>query len=59
MVSFIVNPTFEEREESDLDLVYVGNKTECIMIEGAANEIPDSEFVKALHFAQGHVANDR
>ena len=53
---FIVNPTFEEREDSDLDLVYVGNKTECIMIEGAANEIPDSEFVKALHFAQGHVA---
>lgn len=53
---FIVNPTFAEREESDLDLVYVGNKTEVIMMEGAANEIPDEEFVKALHFAQTQVA---
>ena len=52
---FIVNPTFEEREESDLDLVYVGNKTDVVMIEGAANELPEADFVKALHFAQGHV----
>ena len=52
---FIVNPTFEQREESDLDLVYVGNKTEVIMIEGAANELPEADFVKALHFAQENV----
>ena len=52
---FIVNPTFEQREDSDLDLVYVGNKTEVIMIEGAANELPEAEFVKALHFAQENV----
>jgi polyribonucleotide nucleotidyltransferase len=49
---FIINPTFDERSESDLDLVYVGNKTDVIMIEGAANEIPEEEFVKALYFAQ-------
>lgn len=52
---FVINPTFEEREESDLDLVYVGNKTEVIMIEGAADELPEDEFVKALHFAQSNV----
>ncbi|GAA5497190.1 polyribonucleotide nucleotidyltransferase [Rubritalea halochordaticola] len=52
---FVVNPTFEEREESDLDLVYVGNKTDVIMIEGAADEIPEEEFIKALHFAQENV----
>ncbi len=52
---FVINPTFEQREESDLDLVYVGNKTDVIMIEGAANEIPDEEFKKALHFAQAAV----
>lgn len=49
---FLINPTFEERENSDLDLIYVGNKTEVIMIEGAANEIPETEFKKALRFAQ-------
>ena len=52
---FVVNPTFDERDESDLDLVYVGNKTDVIMIEGAANEISDADFVEALRFAQTHV----
>jgi len=53
---FVVNPTQSQRLDSDLDLVYVGNKTEVVMIEGAANEIPEAEFVKALHFAQNEVA---
>jgi len=53
---FVINPTFEQREDSDLDLIYVGNKTDVIMIEGAANEIPDAEFKKSLHFAQEAVA---
>ncbi|MDB4538201.1 polyribonucleotide nucleotidyltransferase, partial [Akkermansiaceae bacterium] len=53
---FVINPTFEQREDSDLDLIYVGNKTDVIMIEGAANEIPDAEFKKSLHFAQAAVA---
>ncbi len=53
---FVINPTQSQRLESDLDLVYVGNKTDVIMIEGAANELPEAEFVKALHFAQSEVA---
>jgi polyribonucleotide nucleotidyltransferase len=51
---FVANPTHSQRADSDLDLVYVGTETEVIMIEGAANELPDEEFVKALEFAQGH-----
>ena len=53
--NFVVNPTQTQRLESDLDLVYVGNATDVIMIEGAANELPEAEFVKALHFAQSEV----
>ncbi|MDA0767641.1 MAG: polyribonucleotide nucleotidyltransferase [Verrucomicrobia bacterium] len=49
---FVINPTFEQREESDLDLVYVGNKTDVIMVEGAGDEVPEEEFVKALEHAQ-------
>lgn len=52
---FVINPTHEEREESDLDLIYVGNKTDVIMIEGQADELPEEEFIKALHFAQAAV----
>ena len=52
---FLINPTFAQREDSDLDLIYVGNKSEVIMIEGAADEIPPEEFKKALHAAQAAV----
>ncbi len=52
---FVANPTQTQRLDSDLDLVYVGNATDVIMIEGAANELPEDEFVKALHFAQTQV----
>jgi polyribonucleotide nucleotidyltransferase len=52
----VANPTHSQREESDLDLVYVGNKTDVIMIEGAAKEMPEGEFIQALHFAQSQVA---
>jgi polyribonucleotide nucleotidyltransferase len=48
---FVANPTHNERVESDLDLVYVGTENDVIMIEGAANELPEAEFVKALEFA--------
>src|SRR5476651_1189644 len=51
---FIANPTHTEREKSDLDLVYVGTENDVIMIEGAAQEVPEEDFVKALEFAHGH-----
>ncbi len=49
---FVINPTHDERENSDLDLIYVGNKTDVIMIEGAADELPEADFIAALHHAQ-------
>ena len=52
---FVVNPTHREREESDLDLVYVGDGEQVIMIEGAANELPEAEFLKALDVARESV----
>ena len=52
---FVANPTHTQREQSDLDLVYVGNKNDVIMIEGSALELPEAEFVKALRFAQEQV----
>jgi polyribonucleotide nucleotidyltransferase len=52
---FVINPTHDERAESDLDLVYVGGKNDVIMIEGSALELPEPEFIKSLHFAQAAV----
>jgi len=50
---FVANPTHAERERSDLDLIYVGTENDVIMIEGAAKEVPEADFVKALEFAHG------
>ncbi len=52
---FVANPTHTERLESDLNLVYVGNETDVIMIEGEADELPEDQFVEALRFAQSEV----
>src|SRR6186997_3260365 len=51
---FVANPTHDQRNESDLDLVYVGTENDVIMIEGSALEIPEADFIKALDFAHVH-----
>ena len=38
--------------ESDLDLLYVGNETDVVMYEGAADQITEADFIKALKFGQ-------
>jgi polyribonucleotide nucleotidyltransferase len=51
----VVNPTHSQRQLSDLDLVYVGNENDVVMIEGSADELAEEEFIRALEFAQGFV----
>ncbi len=48
---FVANPTNEQMFDSTLDLVYVGNERDMMMIEGSADQIPDERFVEALEFA--------
>ena len=48
---FVVNPTNEQMYDSTLDLIYVGNEKEMMMIEGSADQIPEERFVEALEFA--------
>jgi len=49
---FVTNPTHAQMEFSDLDLVYVATETEILMIEGSAQELPESDFKAALAYAQ-------
>jgi len=48
---FVVNPTHEEQFASDLDLIYVGNERDMMMIEGSADQIPEADFIAALEYA--------
>jgi polyribonucleotide nucleotidyltransferase len=47
---FIVNPTYQQLEESVLDLVISGTKDGVLMIESGANQISDSLLMDALKF---------
>ena len=49
---FMVNPTFEEAEGSDLDLIVGGSTDAIYMIEAEADEICESDMLEALKFAQ-------
>lgn len=52
---FIVNPTFQQLEESDLDLRIAGTKEAISMVECGAKEIPDEVMVDALIFAHNAI----
>jgi polyribonucleotide nucleotidyltransferase len=49
---FILNPTYEQIAESDLDLVVAGTKEAITMVEAGANEVPEDVMVEALQLAQ-------
>lgn len=48
---FVVNPTMEQREQSELDLRLAGTRDAILMVECSANELPEDIMVQALTFA--------
>ena len=48
----VVNPTYEEIEESLLDLVVAGTADAIMMVESGAKEVSEDVIVEALRFAQ-------
>ncbi len=54
--AFIVNPSFEEAEASDLDLIVAGSKDAVYMLEAGAHEVSEEDMLSALMFAQGAIA---
>ncbi|MCL4561650.1 MAG: polyribonucleotide nucleotidyltransferase [Chloroflexi bacterium] len=51
---FIVNPTFAELDESDLDLRIAGTREAILMVECGATEVSESDMLAALEL--GHRA---
>ncbi|HKY22269.1 MAG TPA: polyribonucleotide nucleotidyltransferase [Vicinamibacterales bacterium] len=54
---YIVNPTYEQRKKSRLDLMIAGTKDGLVMVEAGAKEVPEEEMVQALE--AGHAAIKR
>lgn len=49
---FISNPTYEELEKSDLELVVAGTSDSIMMVEAGANLVTEEVILNALAFAQ-------
>ncbi|HEY1407431.1 MAG TPA: polyribonucleotide nucleotidyltransferase, partial [Promineifilum sp.] len=49
---FVIDPTIPQMAESKLDLRMAGTRDAIIMVEAAANEVPEDVMVEALEF--GH-----
>ena len=47
----VVNPTYTQLEESDLDLRVAGTKEAILMVECAAKEVDEGTITEALEFA--------
>ncbi len=52
---FILNPTFQELESSDLDLVIAGKKNGVLMVEAVSKELGEDIIAKALEFGQNQL----
>jgi len=52
---FIINPTFDELAESELDMIVAGNRNAILMVEAGANEVAEEDIVKALEEAHNAI----
>jgi polyribonucleotide nucleotidyltransferase len=48
---FVANPTFAEREKSDMDIIVAASKDAIMMVEGELEELPEAVVIDALMFA--------
>jgi polyribonucleotide nucleotidyltransferase len=52
--TWLINPTFQQLEYSDVDIVVAGSAEALTMVEGAAIQVPEEEILEALRV--GHEA---
>jgi polyribonucleotide nucleotidyltransferase len=49
--AWILNPTFQQLEFSDVDMIVSGSRDSIVMVEGGALELTEAEVIKALEVA--------
>ncbi len=52
---FIVFPTFDELEQSDLNVTIAGSSDSITMVEGGAKEVSEADMLEALAFGHEHI----
>ena len=54
---YIINPTFQEQEKAQLEIVVAGTKDGFTMVEGGANEVSEEVMLGALNEAQKFITD--
>ncbi len=52
---YVINPTFQQQEKAQLEIVVAGTKDGFTMVEGGANEVSEEVMLGALEQAQGFI----
>jgi len=52
---WVLNPTFQQLDYSDVDMVVAGTETAILMVEGGALEVPESEIAQGLEVAHAGI----
>jgi len=52
---FVINPTLEQREKSEMYVTVAGTKKKVVMIEAGANEVPEDVMFDAIVFAHQEI----
>ena len=52
---FVINPTYEQRRNSRLDLIVAGTAEGIVMVEAGAKEVPEEDMVQALEHAHAAI----
>src|SRR4051794_16411086 len=52
---YVINPTYEQRKQSRLDLVVAGSADAIVMVEAGAKEVSEEEVVAALEAAHAAI----
>src|SRR5689334_17260235 len=52
---YVINPTYEQRRQSRLDLIVAGTKDAIVMVEAGAKEVSEEEIVQAFEAAHAAI----
>jgi len=52
---FIANPTYQQRNQSDIDIVVAGSKDAIVMVEGGSEEVSEEVILDAIMFAHDEI----
>ncbi len=52
---FMINPTYEQLEGSELEIIISGTDSSIVMVEGESKEISEELFLEALEFGHRHI----